>query len=175
MVLTTATSDHAGRLIELDSDPEVMRHINGGRPTTRADAERRLRDAAGFMFIATDASSDEFLGWFSIRPSTSTERELGYRLRRAVWGRGLATEGALEMIGFAFADPMVERVWAQTMTVNTASRRVMERSAMRFVRTFVDDWPEGPIEGSDLGDVEYELRRTDWRPLPIGDGDPPVS
>ena len=48
------------------------------------------------------------------------------------------------------------------MTVNVASRRVMERCGLRFVRTFFTDWPGGPIEGSEEGDVEYELRAADW-------------
>ncbi len=47
------------------------------------------------------------------------------------------------------------------MTVNTASRRVMERCGLRYVRTFFDEWPE-PIDGSDEGDVEYELTRAEW-------------
>ena len=47
------------------------------------------------------------------------------------------------------------------MTVNTASRAVMERCGMRYVRTFHLEWPE-PIEGTERGDVEYELTRTDW-------------
>ena len=53
------------------------------------------------------------------------------------------------------------RVWAQTMTVNEPSRRVLERSGLRFVRTFHLEWPE-PIEGTELGDVEYELLREEW-------------
>lgn len=47
------------------------------------------------------------------------------------------------------------------MTINTASRRVMERCGLRYVRNFHTDWRE-PIEGTELGDVEYELLRADW-------------
>lgn len=171
MVLVPATVDDVVVLVELDADPQVMRFINGGHPTTIDHARRRLEHAAGLLFIATDQPSDEVLGWFSIGPSTPTERELGYRLRREVWGRGLATEGARAMIDIAFRDPQVERVWAQTMTVNTASRRVIEHCGLRFVRTFFEAWPEGPIEGSELGDVEYELLRDEWVSRPIGNGD----
>jgi hypothetical protein len=32
---------------------------------------------------------------------------------------------------------------------------------MRYVRTFHLDWPE-PIEGTEHGDVEYELTRAEW-------------
>ncbi|WP_206061324.1 GNAT family N-acetyltransferase [Nonomuraea basaltis] len=52
-------------------------------------------------------------------------------------------------------------MFARTMTVNAGSRRVMEKCGLRFVRTFFEDWPH-PIEGSDQGDVEYELLRAGW-------------
>lgn len=45
-----------------------------------------------------------------------------------------------------------------SMTVNTASRRVMEKCGMTLVRIFSMDWPE-VIEGSEHGDVEYAIAR----------------
>ena len=47
------------------------------------------------------------------------------------------------------------------MVVNTRSRQVMERCGLRYVRTFHLEWDD-PIEGTEQGEVEYELRRTDW-------------
>src|SRR5437773_389107 len=35
------TPDDVENLVELDSDPQVMRYINGGRPTPREEIERR--------------------------------------------------------------------------------------------------------------------------------------
>jgi len=45
------------------------------------------------------------------------------------------------LIDKGFAELGVERVTAQTMAVHVALRRVMERSGLRFVRTFHADWP----------------------------------
>ena len=56
----------------------------------------------------------------------------------------------------------VERVFATTMTVNVASRRVMEKAGLKFVRTFHQPWPDY-IEGQEQGDVEYALLRSEWR------------
>jgi RimJ/RimL family protein N-acetyltransferase len=50
---------------------------------------------------------------------------------------------------------------AETMVVNTASRRVMEKSGLTLVRTFHQDWPD-KIPGDEHGDVEYALTRADW-------------
>jgi RimJ/RimL family protein N-acetyltransferase len=47
------------------------------------------------------------------------------------------------------------------MAVNAASRRVMEKAGLTYVRTFHQEWPER-IEGDEHGDVEYALTKTDW-------------
>lgn len=55
----------------------------------------------------------------------------------------------------------MQRVFAQTMAVNLASRRVMEKAGLRYARTFHPEW-DTPIAGAEHGGVEYELHRTDW-------------
>ncbi len=159
MVMVPAGDSDIERLVRLDADPAVMQFINGGLPSTPDDVTHRIRAADCWLFVATERSTSAFVGWFSICRSSSTERELGYRLGRKHWGLGLATEGASAVIQQAFADTGVDRVWAQTMTVNTASRRVMERCGLTYVRTFFDQWPGGPIDGSEHGDDEYAIRR----------------
>lgn len=151
----------AHALLALDADPEVMRHLNGGRPSTPAEIAAGLPGWVGHRWMAADVAG-QFVGWFSIRPSGPAERELGYRLRREHWGRGYATEGSLAVIAAAFDQFGAARVWGQTMTVNHRSRAVMERCGLRYVRTFHAEWNE-PIEGTAQGDVEYELLRDEWR------------
>jgi RimJ/RimL family protein N-acetyltransferase len=82
-------------------------------------------------------------------------------LRRSAWGKGYATEGSRALVDRAFAEPGVQRIYAETMAVNAASRRVLEKAGLRHVRTFHLSW-EDPIEGTEQGEVEYELRKTDW-------------
>jgi hypothetical protein len=55
----------------------------------------------------------------------------------------------------------VQRVYAHTMTVNVASRPVMEKSGLRFKRTFWQPWPD-QMPGPDEGEVEYALLRPEW-------------
>jgi RimJ/RimL family protein N-acetyltransferase len=182
LVLRPFTGDDVDVLVELDSDPQVMQHINGGRPTPRQEivdddlpaflAYHQRSDGYAF-FAAEDRATGEFLGWFHLRPQPGQpqdEPELGYRLRRVAWGRGLASEGSRALIDHAFAELGARRVYAETMVVNTGSRRVMEKAGMRHVRTFHADWPDR-IEGDEHGDVEYEITREEWlerrQPLPI--------
>jgi len=55
-------------------------------------------------WAAEDRESGEFLGWFHLRPDRiePEHQELGYRLRRAIWGRGYATEGGTALVGHGF-------------------------------------------------------------------------
>lgn len=160
LVLRPLRADDVDELVALDADPEVMRLITGGRPSTRDQVEARVRAARGYRWMAYARESGGFVGWFSLEPTDGDprSRELGYRLRRECWGRGLATEGSRALVDAAFEHLDVERIWAQTMTVNVASRRVMEHCGLRFVRSFHGSWPD-VIEGAEQGDVEYELRR----------------
>lgn len=158
-------------LVELDGDPAVTRYINGGEPTpaeTARDVILRLlghyEKWTGYgVFAAHEKAGGEFVGWFALRPESSApdgDPELGYRLRRASWGLGYATEGSKALLRQAFAVLGARRVWAQTMTVNQGSRNVMEKSGLTYVRTFFPDLE--PIEGSEEGDVEYEITRETW-------------
>ncbi|MGW7443182.1 GNAT family N-acetyltransferase [Kitasatospora sp. NPDC054795] len=174
LVLRRFTAADADRLVELDGDPAVMRFLTGGRPSPREWVEgellpqylehyRRYGDLG--WWAAEERAGGAFLGWFEFRPTREGERgevELGYRLRRAAWGRGYATEGARALVRRGFAELGVERVVAYTMTVNAGARRVMEKSGLSYVRTFREDCPE-TIPGSDHGEVEYALTAGDWR------------
>ncbi|MCX4469705.1 GNAT family N-acetyltransferase [Micromonospora sp. NBC_01655] len=172
------TEADADALVELDSDPAVMRYLTGGRPTlaevVRAEVLPRLltgydRHPGMGRWAATDRATGSFLGWFALdaeagdasRGGTAGQAELGYRLRRAGWGRGLATEGSRALVRYGFTTLGLRRIWAETMAVNVASRRVLEKAGLRYVRTFHLDWDD-PIEGTEHGEVEYELLRDEW-------------
>ena len=165
--------DDVDLLVELDSDPEVMRYITGGKPSSREE----IRDVVmprllGYYarwphygtFVAQRRDAGEFLGWFALRPHQGhpdDQPELGYRLRRAAWGKGYATEGSLALVDWAFSALGARRVIAETMSVNERSRRVMHRAGLRLVRTWHEQWDD-PIAGSEEGEVEYAIERAEW-------------
>ena len=117
----TDTDADAELLLELDSDPDVMRYIGPfGMPSAAAYRER-IRTVwlpqytrPGRGCLATfEKASGAFAGWFFVRPSPEykfaaeagwtrpSDLELGYRLRRDAWGRGLATEVAAMLVRLA--------------------------------------------------------------------------
>jgi RimJ/RimL family protein N-acetyltransferase len=172
LVLRRFTRDDLDLIVELDSDAEVKRYIDNGADVDRDELTEMLEWWLGYydrfagygFWAAIDKETGDFLGWFHLRPGEGAgpmEPELGYRLRREKWGQGYATEGSRALIDEAFADLSAERVYASTMVANVASRRVMEKSGLRYVRTFHADWPVR-IPGDELGDVEYAIDRRQW-------------
>src|SRR5205085_9504931 len=73
----------------------------------------------------------------------------------------LDAEGARALIRKGFTELGVQRVVAETMAVNLASRRVMEKVGLRLVRTLHQPWLD-PIAGAEYGDVEYALSKVEW-------------
>jgi RimJ/RimL family protein N-acetyltransferase len=55
----------------------------------------------------------------------------------------------------------LDRIIAQTLTVNTRSRAVMERIGLTYVRTFPTSMT-APVEGLNEGELEYEMTREQW-------------
>lgn len=166
------TAADAAALADLHADPRVMRYIDNGKPVAREETVSatlpRILDQyaqlpAGLGRSALiEKSSGRFVGWVGLGPSSSvglavgTDYELGYRLHPDFWRCGYASEAAKALVDHAFAEHALPRIVATTMTVNLASRRVMENAGLRYVRTFFEQWPEY-IEGAEHGDVEYAL------------------
>ena len=183
LILRRFTAGDAGNLFDLDSDPKVMRFLSGGAPTPRDLIEsdilpRFLRydeRFPGFGFwAAIDRASGDFLGWFSFRPTGDADPHqvsLGFRLRKAAWGQGYATEGARALIRLGFTELGVQRVVATTYEHNTDSRRVMEKAGMTLARTFrltaadldaVDTYHVASQDLWDGDDVQCSLHRAGW-------------
>ena len=63
LTLRPITLKDVDLLVELDSDPEVMRYITG-RPSTRAEVEEVVRQRLGSRWNAPERTSTRFVGWF---------------------------------------------------------------------------------------------------------------
>lgn len=160
LILRPLTAEDADNLFQLDSDPQVMRYINGGIPTsyaaivqnflptyTRVDPKfPHLR-----FWAALDQQNLDFVGWFhfihvgqhplALRLKLAAEDDiaLGYRLHRNFWGKGYATEASRFLIQKGFQEWKVQRVVAWALRENLASTGVMKRLGMSLEQEF--DFP----------------------------------
>jgi Acetyltransferases, including N-acetylases of ribosomal proteins len=137
-------------LFELDQDPEVMRFLNDGKPSTWEEIENFfVPRMEGFtkaelghgLWAVMDRQSDAYLGWILARQygigTTYHEPdnlELGWRLKRFCWGKGIATEAAREvMLAVLQLDASIRVVSAIADAENVASTTVMKKLGMRYV------------------------------------------
>ena len=166
------------RLVELDSDPEVMRYITYGVPTPRERYEFELlprwlafHDAAPLLgyWAAESRDSGEFIGWFHLRPDRfdPREQELGYRVKRPAWGQGYATEGGRVLVRHGFERAGASKISARTLGANLGSRRVMEKCGLAYECDFV--YPEDILASrseAERAAVKYSVTRSCWKARP---------
>ncbi|WP_436771701.1 GNAT family N-acetyltransferase [Yinghuangia sp. YIM S09857] len=115
---------------------------NGG--TDAGDAAGGTGSSGGSADVSGDASggSDRsgrpagvLAGWVGLAepvflPEVMPSVEIGWRLGRPFWGRGIATEAAREVLRFAFSYARLPRVVSVCHVDNAPSLRVMRRLGM---------------------------------------------
>ncbi len=163
--LQPLTWDHLPELTALDADEEVMRYLD--RPRTPEQVrERQLarmdptHDAMGLGYWC-GYHRGRFVGWWLLTPEGPGWAEIGWRLSRSAWGRGLATEGARAVIEHGFTTVGLERIKGETMVANERSRSVMVKLGMRHARIEHRTW-EDPLPGVEQGEWLTEISRDEW-------------
>lgn len=158
LILRQLSKDDQDNLVTLDSDPEVMRLINGGIASSHeAIADNFLPYAMGYydkyenlgFWAIVEKSSHEFIGWIFLRPESdfkllqqlnlaeSDAVELGYRLRKQSWGKGYATEVARALVNRSFSESSIQKIVAWALAENKASIRVMEKVGLKLQQEYV--------------------------------------
>ena len=112
-------------------------------PLTRAESDELIaRIEASFrehgfgvwaLELPGETPCAGFVGLISAAPNLpfAPAVEVGWRLARAQWGRGIATEAARAAMAFAFDELEIPELVSFTTVGNLRSRRVMERLGMR--------------------------------------------
>ncbi|WP_283947833.1 GNAT family N-acetyltransferase [Streptomyces panaciradicis] len=150
LVLRRWREDDVAPMAAVNADPEVMRWIGDGsvrdaRQTRLGiEAIEREWDAQGFGLFAVEIRSTGGLAGFTglsvpdFMPELLPAVEVGWRLGRSHWGRGLATEAARAAVRFGFEVLRLERIVSVAQVGNGASERIMAKLGMHLVREAVD-------------------------------------
>jgi RimJ/RimL family protein N-acetyltransferase len=136
-------------LWELDQDPEVMRFLNDSKPTSWEEIESFIvprvasfsdRASGRGLWEMADKHSGEHLGWILVRhyrfdkPNREPDNiELGWRLKRSHWNKGITTEGARAIMNVLQQNPGIRVFSALADPANLASTSVMKKLGMRFI------------------------------------------
>ena len=136
----------------MTADPLVMEHfprvLSRDESDTLADRIEAHFERHGFGFWAVEIrGSAPFAGFVglavpSFEASFTPCVEVGWRLAREYWGRGVATEGARAAVELASRDLGLHEVVAYTVPANRRSRRVMEKLGMTTDTADDFDHPE---------------------------------
>lgn len=152
------------------SDPEVMRFLPAAVKMNQTPAAIRtlLRDANAdaisvprFKYDLAVTVDGEVVGAARLHQesSESAEGEIGYILRRDMWGRGFGTETAHLLLALGFTEIGLDMVRAIVERANVGSIRVLQKLGMR---------PDGELEERRQlverrsESFIYVLRRDDW-------------
>ncbi|PIG92336.1 GNAT family N-acetyltransferase [Gloeocapsopsis sp. IPPAS B-1203] len=178
LILRQFTKDDADNLFELNSDLEVTRLTPdvGQLPNSTEIQTKTLPQYLAYYelydgygcWAAVEKSSQAFIGWFYLRPAIHAayfnpqladgdDIELGYRLCKAIWGKGYATEGAKALIWKGFREVGMHRVFTVALAVNAPSIRVMEKIGLKREKRFLDEL------GNDL--VIHALNKDEFESL----------
>ena len=128
---------HLGAYARICADPEVMRYLPAtlSREESAEQMARFVRhwEEQGFGLWAVEESIGRVYSLY--RPDVpgrlargEHKTEVGWRLGRAHWGRGLATEGTLASVRYGLEGLGLRRIISITLPENAASRRVMENA-----------------------------------------------
>lgn len=120
------------------SDAETMRFYPAPLDQAAVEAwierNRRRYEKDGFgLWAMISKSSGELIGDCGLIRQTIDEKEdveIGYHVRRDLWGNGLATEAARACREYGFAQLKLARLIALIRPENHPSRRVAEKNGM---------------------------------------------
>jgi len=136
-----------------DGDPQVMKYVTNGKPRSPDQIAKWLKkviagynEENGLGFWAAELKSNgQFIGSFGLgQLPGKSEIEVGFRILARYWGNGFATEGCREVLRYAFDDLGLSRVVAIVELDNTASKKVLEKSGLKY-----------------CGDIEYQASPED--------------
>ncbi len=159
-------SDDQG-MFELDSDKDVHKYL-GNNPVTTIEQSREIIKTIRQQYInngigrwaVVEKSTNNFLGWtgFKLVKELTNNHidyyDLGYRLIKDYWGKGIATEAAKACLNYGFTELNQKIIYGMTDVNNKASRTVLEKSGLKYKETF-------SLNG--VPHVWFEISKEDWQ------------
>jgi RimJ/RimL family protein N-acetyltransferase len=126
--------------IQMNQDREVMeffpRTLTPAESLAMIDRIRAFFESNGYGLFAVElCATREFLGFTGFsRPSFESYftpcTEIGWRLKKAAWGKGYATEAASACLRYGFDELHMDKIYSWTAVINTRSERVMQKIGM---------------------------------------------
>ena len=142
----TWTQNDLKQMARLNKDPEVMRHFPylPSEKETAGFIERMnsMFLKYGYCYFPIDhLETNNFIGFIGLslqefETDFTPCIDIGWRIKKDFWGKGLATEGALQCLSYAQTQLGLDQIFAMAPKTNSASIQVMDKIGMRFIKEF---------------------------------------
>jgi ribosomal-protein-alanine N-acetyltransferase len=127
-------------MIELESDPDVMKFTPSRVPLSAERSKERLQDLISKEFVNGDLGAwaaefkdtGDFLGFFMLLKRDLEFTELGFMIVKRHWGKGLTAEAARGLVDYGFTKLNLQGISAATTQDNFASKRVLAKVGFIF-------------------------------------------
>ena len=170
--LAVFSQSHLSELVRLNADPEVMRYFPATlNPEESAALLQRIIEHQrinGYSLFALHLKeSDAFVGWCGLMKVPFSAHftpavEIGWRLNKIFWGKGLAPEAAKSVLRFGFLELGLSEIVSFTAELNQPSIRVMQKIGMQCNPENTFDHPKLPVNHPLQRHILYRLQKTGW-------------
>ena len=152
-------------IFDLDSDPDVLTYI--GTPAIKTldeayDIIKYIRNQYAENGIGRwaviDKETSDFVGWSGLKYEQDLRSDfdyydIGYRLRPEYWGKGIASETALECLRFGFDQMNLDAICGAAEVRHKVSNHILQKIGLSFTEQF-------EFEGIPVN--FYGIKRADW-------------
>lgn len=166
LILREIVESDAPGMYQLDSDPEVHRYL-GNNPVQHIDQVKKIienirkqyKENGIGRWAVIDKVSNDFIGWSGLKyekmpiNNKNGYYDLGYRIRREYWRKGIATETAREALKYGFNTLNLREICAAADVDNIASNTVLKKVGLKFIEQF--HFEEKPCNW-------YKIERLEW-------------
>ena len=152
-------------IFELDSDPDVHEYL-GKKPMKTIEEADQVIDFIRNQYIDNgigrwaiiDKKTDDFIGWTGLKYEQGLRKDfsyydLGYRLKKKYWGKGIATETAIESLKYGFEKLDLKEIGAAADINHLTSNKILKKIGLKL------------IDGFDYEGVAhnwYNIKKTEW-------------
>jgi len=147
LILRRFTQADAPLLLQLNSDPEVLKYLHEPALQNEEHAKTILttiilpqyQNNLGRWAIHLK-TTHEFIGWCGLKYLIETDEiDLGYRLIKSAWGKGFAYEAAQHCLHYGFNQLHLKTITGRAHIENTASLKILEKIGMQFIKEEIVD------------------------------------
>ncbi len=122
----------------LNANPEVIQHTGDAAFKDVNEAEDFIKKYNHFRnhgfgrWVIEDKDRKQYIGWCGLKKHPNGMIDLGYRIKKEHWSKGIATECAAACLKYGFQTLEMKEIVGRSVRANLASIRILEKIGMQY-------------------------------------------